>query len=257
MSIRDIQVDLEGKVAVITGGARGLGLTISRTLGRAGAVVTIVDKDENALSQAKESLKDSGLERVETIAADLTDVSQISRVFRTIETTFGKLDILVNNAGVNVPKPSLEITERDWDLMQAVNLKATFFCCCEAAKLMLRQGKGRIVNIASQLGLVGAPERAGYCATKGGVILLTRSLAVEWARLGVNVNAVAPTFMRTEMTESVLADEAFYNSVISKIPMGRVAVPEDIAGGVLYLVSDGASMVTGHVLSIDGGYTAW
>jgi NAD(P)-dependent dehydrogenase (short-subunit alcohol dehydrogenase family) len=256
INMQDYRVDLTGKVAMVTGAAGSLGRKICEGFLHAGAAVILVDRNMEVFKDAVKYFQGYG-DKTVFLAGDLTKVAEIKNIFAEVKRKFDRLDIIINNAGINIPKASLEITEDEWDKVCDVNLKACFFCCQEAARIMIKQRKGKIINISSQLGVVGAPERAPYCASKGGVIQLTRSLAVEWCKYGINVNAIAPTFMRTEMTESVLADPAFYQGVISKIPMGRVAVPDDMLGGILYLSSAAADMVTGHVLSIDGGYTAW
>ena len=168
----------------------------------------------------------------------------------------GSIDILVNNAGMGNPIPAEKITEEDWDWMMDLNLKGTFFCCQAVGIRMLKRGKGRIINISSQASVVAIPQEAVYCASKGGLNMLTKTLAVEWSARGVTVNAVGPTFIRTPGTAERLNDPEFLAGVLSKIPRGRVATIEDVASSVLYLASDGADMVTGTLLLVDGGWTA-
>jgi NAD(P)-dependent dehydrogenase (short-subunit alcohol dehydrogenase family) len=168
----------------------------------------------------------------------------------------GGIDLLVNNAGVNVPKPALELTDQDWDTVFDTNLKGSFFLTTALAQHWVDRGTpGAIVNVASQAGIVGIEERAAYGTSKAGLIHLTKILALEWAPAGIRVNAVAPTFVRTELTASTLSRPEWAAELLSRIPIGRFGEPEDIAGAVAFLLSDAASLITGHTLAIDGGYT--
>jgi 2-deoxy-D-gluconate 3-dehydrogenase len=173
------------------------------------------------------------------------------------EEGLGPLHILVNNAGINLPRPALEVTEEEWDLVLDTNLKGLFFAAQAAGRRMVERRYGRIVNMASQMGFVGFYFRAAYCASKAGVVNLTRVLAVEWAPYGVTVNAVAPTFVETPMTRGMLEDPWFREEVLRRIPLGRLADPQDVVDAVRYLASDAAAMVTGHTLLVDGGWVAW
>jgi len=168
---------------------------------------------------------------------------------------WGRIDILVNNAGVNIPRPALEVTEEDWDGVLDINLKGLFFTAQKTA-LAMKNGGGRIINIASQNGVVGYYRRAAYCASKAGVVNLTRVLAIEWAPLGITVNAVGPTFVVTPLTQSTWDDPAMREDLLKRIPLGRVGVPEDVVGAVVFLASPAASLITGHTLLVDGGWTA-
>jgi NAD(P)-dependent dehydrogenase (short-subunit alcohol dehydrogenase family) len=169
---------------------------------------------------------------------------------------FGRLDVLVNNAGLGPSNPALAVNEADFDLTLDVNLKGTFFACQAAGRVMVERRRGRIVNLGSQAGLVALPDESIYCMTKAAIGHLTRCLAVEWAPYGVTVNAVAPTFIRTPGTEEALADPAFRKDVLTRIALGRIGEPMDVAGAVLYLASPAASLVTGTTLLVDGGWTA-
>jgi 2-deoxy-D-gluconate 3-dehydrogenase len=169
---------------------------------------------------------------------------------------FGRIDILVNNAGINISKPALEVTEQDWDRVLDVNLKGVFFCSQAVARGMIQQKSGKIVNVASQNGVIGYYNRAAYCSSKAGVVNLTRVLAIEWASRSINVNAVGPTFVRTPLTEKLFQEESFKREVLSRIPLGRLGKPEDVAGAVVFLSSPAADLITGHTLLVDGGWTA-
>ena len=168
----------------------------------------------------------------------------------------GRIDILINNAGVNIPRDALEVSESDWDRVLDVNLKGLFFMSQRVAREMIKTGGGRIVNIASQNGVVGYYRRAAYCASKAGVVNLTRVLALEWAQHQIRVNAVGPTFILTPLTQSTFDDPVLRADLLRRIPVGRVGQPEDIVGAVVFLCSPAAEMITGHTLLVDGGWTA-
>ena len=181
---------------------------------------------------------------------------KIQATVAAVQAQFGRLDILVNNAGLGANHAALDVTEADWDQMMAVNLKGLFFCCQAAARVMLAQGHGRIINMSSQASVVGIRDHAVYCASKGGVNQLTRVLALEWSAAGVTVNAVAPTFIYTPGTAERLDTPAFRDSVEARLPIGRVGTITDVAGAVIDLASPAAALVTGSVLMVDGGWTA-
>ena len=166
------------------------------------------------------------------------------------------MDVLVNNAGVNIPKDALDVTEADWDGVVDVNLKGLFFMSQRVAREMVKTGGGRIVNMASQNGVIGYYKRAAYCSSKAGVVNLTRVLALEWAQHQINVNAVGPTFILTPLTQSTFDDLALREDLLQRIPLGRVGQPEDVVGAVVFLASPAASLITGHTLLVDGGWTA-
>jgi len=173
-----------------------------------------------------------------------------------VRSHLGSLDILVNNAGLGANHPAEDVTEADWDTMMAVNLRGLFFCCQAAGRIMLEQGAGRIINMSSQAGVVGIRDHAVYSASKGGVNMLTKVLALEWSSRGVTVNAVAPTFIYTPGTAERLDQPDYLQGVLDRLPMGRVGTTTDVAGAVIYLASPAGAMVTGHVLLVDGGWTA-
>jgi NAD(P)-dependent dehydrogenase (short-subunit alcohol dehydrogenase family) len=187
---------------------------------------------------------------------DVTRLDQIECAVREAQHTFGRIDILVNNAGLGPPKAAESVTEADFDLTLNVNLKGTFFVSQAVGKLMLDAGSGCIVNLGSQAGAVALPTESVYCMTKAAIHHLTRCLAVEWGPRGVNVNAVAPTFIRTPGTEKWLHDDKFRESLLARIPIGRVGEPLDVAGAVVFLASPAASLINGATLLIDGGWTA-
>lgn len=248
--------DLSGKVAVVTGGSRGIGRAAALALAEAGCNVVISARHSEGLEDVAHEITALG-RRVLAVRADMTKVDDIYRMVDQTATVFGRVDILVNNAGINIPKPALEVTEEDWDRVSDTNLKGVFFCAQAVGRVMVGQNRGKIINIASQMAFVGYYKRAAYCASKGGVVQLTKALAIEWASHSINVNAVAPTFIETPLTAPMFADEAFREEVIRRIPMGRVGRPEDVTGAVLYLASESSDLVTGHTILVDGGWVAW
>jgi len=246
---------LDGKVAVVTGASKGIGRDLARALAGAGARVAAAARDVAALDELAAEIEASGGEAYPA-ALDVGDVAGIAPVFDDIRRHFGSVDILVNNAGLGANHPAEAVTEADWDQMMAVNLKGLFFCCQAAGRIMLEQGSGRIVNMSSQAGVVGIREHAVYSASKGGVNLLTKVLALEWSSRGVTVNAVAPTFIYTPGTADRLDQPEYLAGVLERLPIGRVGSTTDVAAAVIYLASPAGGMVTGHVLLVDGGWTA-
>jgi 2-deoxy-D-gluconate 3-dehydrogenase len=247
---------LAGKTAFVTGAATGLGAAISAALARSSADIAISDKPGNSLDKTAASVRAFG-RRALCLELDVRNLAQITQAVDAAHSQFGRIDILVNNAGINRPLPGLEVTEENWDDHFATNVKGGFFLAQAAAKRMFEQRHGRIIFIASQSGLIGIPGQPVYCASKGAVIQLVRTLGVEWARRGVTVNAVAPTFVETNLTRDRLRNPEFRSFVLGKIPGGELATPEHVAAAVVYLASDEAAMVNCDVLRVDGGWTAW
>lgn len=247
--------DLANKSVIVTGGSKGIGKSIALAFAEHGSKVVIVGRNESALIEATNELKNYQSD-CSYISADLKNVDEINEMIEEAVGRMGSLDVLVNNAGTNIAKPALQITEEDWDQVLDVNLKASFFCSKKAAEYMIPQKSGKIVNIASQMAFVGYWNRAAYCSSKGGMVQLTKALAVEWAEHELNVNAVAPTFIDTELTEKMFADKTFEEDVYRRIPLGRLANPEDVAGAVLYLSSTISNFITGDTIKVDGGWTA-
>jgi len=250
-----VTFSIEGQVALVTGATGGIGADLAAAFGLAGARVGVAGRDRVQAEIVVDAIRAAGGEAA-PIDLDLTDRASIDGAVRQLVETFGRIDILVNNAGLGTNHDAIDATESEWDDLFAVNVRGLFFACQSAARHMLSQGSGRIINMASQAGLVGIRRHAAYSASKAAVIGLTRVLALEWSPLGVTVNAVAPTWVYTPGTADRLDDPAFLASVLERIPAGRVAQTADVAAAVLYLASPAAGMVTGSVLTVDGGWTA-
>ena len=244
---------LRGKVAVVTGGGRSLGLEISRLFHRAGAELVIAEVDDETGPDAAEELHGT------FVKTDVTDPVSVKEMVSTVLAEHGRIDVLVNNAGVVHNIPSEEVPDEEWRKVMSVNLDGVFWCCREVGKAMLERGSGAIVNVASMSGIVSnhPQPQAAYNASKAGVITLTRSLAGEWASRGVRVNSVSPGYIRTPLTELGMSTPEWAEVWLSSTPMGRLAEPHEIAPAVLYLASDAASFATGTNLVVDGGYTSW
>jgi NAD(P)-dependent dehydrogenase (short-subunit alcohol dehydrogenase family) len=248
--------DVSGKVALVTGAARGLGRACAIALAQAGADVALGYRDAGADGGTTAAIRGLG-RRALPLQMDVTRGPEIEAAVAEAERTFGRVDILVNNAGIGPPNPAESVTEADFDQTLAVNLKGTFFVSQAVGRVMIRQGGGgRIVNLGSQAGAVALPTESVYCMTKAAIAHLTRCLAVEWARHGINVNAVAPTFIKTPGTVKWLQDDAFRADLLARIPLGRVGEPVDVAAAVVFLASPASALVTGTTLLIDGGFTA-
>ena len=246
--------DLVGNIALVTGGSRGIGAAVALSLAEAGADVAVSARDLESLTETCSRIEALGQKSV-PIACDVTRTSMISEAISTVVRELGPIDILINNAGVNLPRPAVEVSEDQWDVILDTNLKGAFFCAQHVGRSMVARRGGRIVNIASAAGLIPARERAAYCASKAGLIMLTRVLALEWAEFGVTVNAVAPTFVETELAAQTLSRPGMRAFWESRIPLGRLATTADVAAAVRYLVSPEANFITGIVLPVDGGLT--
>jgi len=248
--------DLTGDVALVTGSGRGLGRAISLALAHAGADVALGLRDVKTGGELVREIEAIG-RRVLPLQMDMTRLGQISQAISDTVAHFSRLDILVNNAGLSPENLAENVREEDFDLTLRVNLKGTFFASQAAGRVMIRQKRGCIINMSSQAGFVALPTESVYCMTKAGIAHLTKCLAVEWGKYNIRVNAVAPTFIHTPGTESALADTAFRSNVIERIAaLHRIGEPMDVAGAVVFLASPAASLIAGHTLLIDGGWTA-
>ncbi len=250
--------DLSGRVAVVTGAGRGIGRAIASALGAAGASVGVAEYLEENGRRAAEELVHEGVDCA-YLPVDVRDPDSVRAMVGAALERFGRIDILVNNAGVATNTPSEDVSDDEWMQVMNVNLNGTFWCCREVGRHMLERGSGAIVNMASMSGVIAnAPQpQSHYNASKAGVILLTKSLAGEWAKRGVRVNAVSPGYIGTEMTKRGMSHAEWYRMWLDMTPMGRVGEPDEVARAVWFLASDAASFATGTNLLIDGGYTSW
>ena len=247
---------LAGRVALVSGAARGLGRSIAVALADAGADVALGLRRPGPVDDLVSEVESRG-RRCLTVAMDVSDLGQVRHAVETTAAELGRLDILVNNAGIAPGNLALDVTEEDFDRTVAVNLKGTFFASQAAARVMTAQGYGRIVNLSSQAGFVALPTESVYCMTKAAIAHLTKCLAVEWGTHGITVNAVAPTFIRTPGTARSLADPSVAQDITERIAaLHRVGEPVEVAGGVVFLASPAASLITGETILIDGGWTA-
>ncbi len=249
---RRLIVDLTDQVAIVTGAARGLGQTIARDLAASGAIVACIDVNEDLLAGTVESINAAG-GRATAFACDVTNSERVTEVVRQVAEQFGRLDILVNNAGVTRDNLVMRMKDEEWDLVLGINLRGTFLFTRAAAKPMSKGKRGRIINIASVSGMMGNPGQVNYSASKAGVIGLTRTVSRELCKRNITVNAVAPGFIATDMAAKL--GEELIAQITAETPLGRLGAPQDVADAVLFLASEAASFITGHVLVVDGGLT--
>ncbi|HEY7353250.1 MAG TPA: 3-oxoacyl-ACP reductase family protein [Terriglobales bacterium] len=248
--------DLNGKTALVTGAARGLGRAIALALAHAGADVALGLRDVNTGNVLAREIRDLG-RKVLPVQMDMGRIEEIRFAINGALEHFGRLDILVNNAGIAPDNLAENVTEQDFDTTLAINLKGTFFASQAAGQIMIRQRSGRIINMSSQAGFAALPTESVYCMTKAGIAHLTKCLAVEWGKHNITVNAVAPTFIHTPGTEEYLSVPENRADTIERIAaLHRIGEPMDVAGAVVFLASDAASLITGHTILIDGGWTA-
>lgn len=247
--------DLAGRVALVTGASRGIGRDLALAVADAGAQVAVAARSSQELDELCAQIAAAGGDAM-AIAVDMREVGSIRAMVDAVVERFGRLDILVNNAGLGTNHDAVDVTAQEWDELFDVNARGLFFACQAAGRHMLANGYGRIVNMSSQAGSVGIRRHAAYCASKGAVEQLTRVLALEWSSRGVTVNAVAPTFIRTPGTADRLDQPEFLADVLARLPLGRVGTTMEVAAAVIFLASDAASLISGAVLAVDGGWTA-
>jgi NAD(P)-dependent dehydrogenase (short-subunit alcohol dehydrogenase family) len=247
---------IDGKVALVTGGARGLGRTMATALAEAGADVALTGRTLEPSEKAASEIGRTAGRRCRAYQADVTRAADVERLAAAVEADFGRIDILVNNAGTNIRGSIDQLTEADWDAVVDTNLKGPFLCAKAIGSSMVRRGWGRVINLGSVLGVIALAGRAPYASSKAGIINLTRVLALEWAGTGVTANAICPGAFGTEMNRQLLDDPVKYQEFVKRIPMGRWGEPDELAGAVVFLASDASTYVTGSALFVDGGWTA-
>jgi 3-oxoacyl-[acyl-carrier protein] reductase len=242
-----VNIRLDGKVAMVTGGTRGIGNAVARALAEAGATVAVIGRDRAKAAQAAEAIGPTA----RGFGCDVSSDEQVRAAVDEIEKALGPIDILVNNAGVTRDNVFLRLSDADWDLVLEANLKGAFRTIRAASRGMMKKRWGRIVNVSSVVGLIGNRGQANYAASKAGLLGLTKSIARELASRGITVNAVAPGFIETDMTAALTPEQR--SALSEQIPLARLGTPQDVASAVLFLASDGASYITGQVIVVDGG----
>jgi NAD(P)-dependent dehydrogenase (short-subunit alcohol dehydrogenase family) len=250
------QFRLDGKVALVTGGARGLGRVIADALASAGADVALTAREAENATRAAEVIATTTARKSLGIATDVISRASVEAMVAQVMEKFGRIDILVNNAGVNIRGPIEELTEDDWDTVVDTNLKGPWLCCRAVGPIMKKQKWGRVINVSSMLGEISMPGRSPYASSKGGLTLLTKTLALEWAKDGINVNALCPGPFATEINTPLLNDPATRAQMEANVPLARWGDPVELGPAAVFLASNASSFMTGSTLFIDGGYTA-
>lgn len=243
---------LDGKVAAITGATRGIGRSMAIALAEAGSDIALLQRSKEFLG-VKEEIERLG-RKCFIVNCDLENASEVSEAISSVVAYFGKLDILVNNAGIQRRSPAVDFAEEDWDAVMNVNLKTVWLLCQQAGRQMLKQGSGKIINMASLLSYQGGITVPAYAAAKGGVAQLTKALSNEWAAKGINVNGIVPGYIATDMNEALINDETRSRQIIERIPAGRWGQADDFKGAVVFLASDASAYIHGHLLAVDGGW---
>lgn len=248
--------DLSGRVALVTGASKGLGQAMAMALAKGGADLALFARDVDGLKAVKAAVEETG-RRAEFFAVDVLDKACIDRGVEHTLSTLGHIDILVNNAGVNVRKPVLELATDEWDLVLSTNLKGYLLMAQAVVPHMISRGRGKVINMASILGTVALPSQVAYASSKGGVIQMTKVMALEWALQGIQVNAIGPTYFETPLVAQLRNDPERFQFIVDRTPMGRWGQPDELAGVVIFLASKASDFITGQTIYIDGGWTIW
>jgi gluconate 5-dehydrogenase len=246
--------NLSGKVAIVTGTSRGLGQYFARALAKAGADLVITSRDLSRLTEFKQEIESLGRKAL-TVKLDVLSQSDIDNMVQATIEEYGKIDILVNNAGLNIRNPSIEFSPEDWDTVLDTNLKGSFFCAQAVAKEMIKRNYGRIINMGSCTCVFGMEGIAPYTASRGAILLMTRSLAAEWGRFGITVNVLAPGWFKTAQNAVLYENKEWLKYITDRIPLNRPGKPNDLDGTVVFLASDASEYITGQIMLVDGGFT--
>jgi len=248
---------LSGKTAIITGASRGIGEAIAKGFAQAGANLALASRNLSALQEVAKRIEVFGRKAL-PLSVDIGNPEEIRKGVELTLQVYPRIDILVNNAGISpVLKKSEEMDLKEWEEIIRINLTGTFLFCIEVGKAMIRQGGGKIINMVSVGAVVGFPRQVGYCASKGGILQLTKVLALDWQKFNVQVNAIGPSYMETELTKGMRESKVISENLLRRTPMGRFGRPEEVVGAALYLASDASSYVTGQTLFVDGGWLAY
>lgn len=248
--------DVKDKVIIITGASEGIGKDMALFLAEQGAYVVLIARNEAKLKAVEAQIKErKGKALIHPF--DLENIDQMENLIQTIYKECKKIDVLINNAGINIPETIEEVSLENWNKIIHLNVTSATFLCKFVGEYMKLNGYGKIINMSSQMGFVGYYKRSAYSASKGALNQLTKALAIEWAEHKINVNGIAPTFIKTNFTEKMFLDESFKKDVLNRIPLGRLATSEDLLGAVLFLSTRSSDMVTGQTLLVDGGWTVW
>ena len=246
---------LDGSTALVIGAGGGLGSAIARGLADAGAAVAVADVTAAGVKPVVESIERAG-GRAVGVEIDVRELASVERAVGEVETRLGPIDVLVNSAGVTRRGAAVDYPKDEWDRIIAVNLTGVFLASQVVGRKMIERRRGRIISLASIAGQIGLTGTIAYCASKGGVVMLTRALAVEWAQYGIRVNAIAPSWFETSMGTAIQREPAYAERAMRRVPLGRMGKPDELIGAVVYLASEASAMVTGHVLAVDGGVLA-
>ncbi len=249
-----MELNLKDKLAVVTGGAGGLGKQICLSLAREDVSVIVADVNHGEGEDLANQIRGEGRSAF-FVDLDVTNSRSVNSLVDTVVQKHGTIDILVNSAGITDRQPALDFPEEVFDRIIAVNLKGTFLCCQSVGRIMAKREKGKIINLSSIGGTIGLKNTVGYCASKGGVVQMTRALAVDWAQYNINVNAIAPGLNNTPIAKQVFKDQQTLDYFLANVPLGRLCEPEEVAAATLYLASEVSDYMTGHILALDGGWT--